>query len=244
MLICLDTETTGTASEDRICSIALLADEGKELFTCHDLVNEGRKIPPEASALHHITNEMITAKPSLKMSQSFAFLQEHNTKDTIIVGHNIMFDLEKLMACGFVFEGKIIDTLRCSRHLLSDCEAFSLQFLRYDLKLYRQEKALSMACGLTCHEDLPLQSHHAMSDVLVVKLLLKTLLELATLEELQELSHKKVHIQKLSFGKYRGKYIEEIALQDRSYLEWLASKGVDLDEDLRYSIESILQGAL
>lgn len=242
MLIFLDTETTGVESQDVICSIALVAEDAKNLSTCHDLVFEGKKIPPEASAIHHITNEMLQGKSALKESKSFAFLQEHNLKTTTIIGHNVLFDLEKLMACGFVFQGDIVDTLRCSRHLMSECDAFSLQFLRYDLKLYKQEKELFMACGIDIDANTPLQGHHAIVDAVVVKLLFETLLELAPLEELKRLSHEKVLLQKLSFGKHRGKFIEEIAMSDRAYLEWLLAKGVDLDEDLRYSIDYHLQG--
>jgi len=49
-----------------------------------------------------------------------------------------------------------------------------------------------------------------------------------------------VLIQKLDFGKYSGRYIEEITMCDRGYLEWMLSNIADLDEDLRYSIERYL----
>ena len=44
-------------------------------------------------------------------------------------------------------------------------------------------------------------------------------------------------MQKFEFGKYSGRYIEEISMCDRGYLEWMLGNIMDLDEDLRYSIE-------
>lgn len=56
-------------------------------------------------------------------------------------------------------------------------------------------------------------------------------------EKLQELSSHPVLIQKLSFGKYKGRFIEEIAMNDGAYLSWVLSSVESLDEDMRYSIE-------
>ena len=59
MLIFIDLETTGLESEDKIISIGLVAMEGDEITTLYNIVNEGKKIPPKASSIHHITNEML-----------------------------------------------------------------------------------------------------------------------------------------------------------------------------------------
>ena len=65
MLIFLDTETTGLELEDKICSIALVIVDDTTKVTMYDLVNEGKKIPPKASSINHITNEMIKGKVKL-----------------------------------------------------------------------------------------------------------------------------------------------------------------------------------
>jgi len=57
---------------------------------------------------------------------------------------------------------------------------------------------------------------------------------------LVELSFKNVLIQKFGFGKYSGRYIDEISMCDRGYLEWMLGNISDLDEDLRYSIQHYL----
>ncbi|MBU1927405.1 3'-5' exoribonuclease [bacterium] len=223
MLIFLDLETTGLEATDKICSIALIAFEDGEQTVLSELVNEGKKIPPKASSIHHITNEMIKDKSDLKSSQTYKFLQENNTTNATLIAHNVKFDLQKLSAAGLEWNGKIIDTLRVTKHLIPECEFFSLQVLRYELQLYKKEQESLMA-------------HNALGDATVMKFLYEYLLELASHERMCELSFKKVLLEKLEFGKYAGRYIEEIAMSDRSYLEWMLSNIGDLDEDLYYSI--------
>lgn len=227
MLIFLDVETTGLEEKDRVCSVGIISVEDEKNRTIYELINEGKKILPQASSINHITNEMLKDKPNFKESQAYEFLSRHNRESTTIVGHNVKFDLAMLEKSGFDFKGEIIDTLRVTKHLIPECEQFSLQFLRYELKLYKKEK-----------EEL--QAHHALSDATIVKNLYEYLLEMSTKEKLANLSFKKVLIAKFGFGKYSGRYIEEISMIDRGYLEWMLSNIMDLDEDLRYSIEYYL----
>ena len=227
MLIFLDLETTGLELEDKVCSIGLITVEDGEVNLLYELVNEGKKIPSKASSIHHITNEMIQEKPKLVDTQIYKLLCENNLEDTVIVGHNVNFDMQKLNAAGFEYKGSVIDTLRVSRHLISECESYALQFLRYELKLYK-------------NETTDVTPHHALDDALVVKSLFEYLLEIASQERMCELSFKNVLIEKFGFGKYAGRYIEEIALYERGYLEWMLSQ-VDLDEDLTYSLNYYLQ---
>ncbi|MCK9491838.1 MAG: exonuclease domain-containing protein [Sulfurimonas sp.] len=223
MLIFLDTETTGLDPTDKICSIAVVYEEDRDVKSIYELVNEGKKIPPLASSINHITNEMIKGKPKLQDTKAYGFLQAHNDINTTIIGHNINFDLKMLRASGFEFFGSVVDTLRATRHLIKECEFFSLQFLRYELKLYKQEKE-------------PRVAHQALSDAMTAKSLYEMLLDLADESELVRLTSEKVLLEKFEFGKYNGRYIEEISLCDRRYLEWMLANIVDLDEDLRYSI--------
>ncbi len=228
MLIFLDVETTGLGIDDKICSIALVVVDEGEVLNYYELVNEGKKIPALASSINHITNEMLKDKPKLQDTSIYKFLLQNNKASTTIVGHNIKFDLEMLEKSGFKFIGDIIDTLRVTKHLIPECELFSLQFLRYELKLYRDEKNM-------------LQAHNALGDTTVIKFLYEYLLEIDSKDSMIELSFKKVLMSKFEFGKYNGRYIEEISMLDRGYLEWMLCNVVDLDEDLRYSIEYNLE---
>ncbi|MEN8304203.1 MAG: exonuclease domain-containing protein [Campylobacterota bacterium] len=238
MLIFIDIETTGLEREDKICSIALIVVDEKDISYKYELVNEGKKIPPKASSIHHLTNEMIKEKSAFKESEIYKFLQENNSEKNTLVAHNIKFDLEKLSSSGVIWKGDVIDTLRVTKHLIPECELFSLQVLRYELKLYRDEEKEKIELGI---KDA-LLAHNALSDALVVKLLFNSLEELATQEKMKELSFQNVLLQKFDFGKHSGKYIEEVAMSDRGYLEWMLHSVTDLDEDLRYSINYYLEG--
>ncbi len=235
MLIFLDVETTGLEQDDKICSVGIIAVDGDNIISKYELINEGKKISPKASSVNHITNEMIKNKVKFVDSDIFEFLQNNNTPDTTIIAHNVNFDMQKLSACGFKFKGSLIDTLRVSKHLIQECDGYSLQFLRYELKLYKEEIPHAMACGI----DGDVISHNALSDALIVKLLYNYLLEISSLAQMLDLSFKNVLLQKFEFGKYSGRYIEEIGMCDRGYLEWMLSVA-DIDEDLRYSINYYL----
>ena len=239
MLIFLDVQTTGLEFNDVLCSLGLIAVEESLQVTQYTLVNEGKKIPPKASSIHHITNEMIKEERAFKESAIYEYLCKHNVPETTLIAHNSSFDLQKLSLGGLDWKGKVIDTLRVTRHLIPECEFFSLQVLRYELQLYKQEKKLALEYGI---KDA-IQAHNALSDTLVVKQLFEYLSTLATQEEMLELSYKKVLLQKINFGKHSGKYLEEVAMNDRGYLEWLLGLS-ELDEDLRYSVEYYLQGCI
>jgi len=233
MLIFIDIQTTGLETDDVMCSIALL-NEDKVIY---ELLNEGKKIPPLASSIHHITNEMIQDKKSFKESKVHDFLEQNNNPNNTLIAHNIKFDLEKLSAAGLDWQGDAVDTLKVTKHLIQECELFSLEFLRYELKLYRQESTLKEKYGI---KDA-LCAHNALNDVLITKLLFEYLLDYATLQEMKELSFQNVLLEKFPFGKYMGKYIEEIVLNDRAYVSWMLGLK-ELDEDLKYSLEYYLKG--
>lgn len=229
MIIFIDTETTGLEINDKICSIGIVTIEDGVVNSKYELINEGKKISTKASSINHITNEMIKDKPKLKESDVFKFLENNNTQETTLIGHNINSDLARLFESGFKYKGEIIDTLRVSKHLIPECESYSLQFLRYELKLYKNEVD-------------NIRAYNALSDALVVKMLYEYLSDIKSKDELCKLSFEKVLLEKLEFGKYAGRYIEDISMNDRGYLEWMLTSIMDLDEDLRYSIDYYLRG--
>jgi len=236
VLIFLDIETTGFEREDKICSLGMLCFENEQCKkSAYELVNEGKKIPAKASALHNITNEMIAEKPPLCESEIFAFLESASSQENVLVVHNAAFVLGMLDS--LKWHGKIIDTHKVVKHLIAECELFTLEFLRYELKLYKNEAALKEVCGI---KDA-LIAHHALSDAAVIKLLFDYLTQYADIEKMNALSFENVLLEKFSFGKYSGRYIEDIAMNDRGYLLWMLGLE-NLDEDLRYSIEYYLQG--
>ena len=234
MLIFIDLETTGLEVGDKIVSVAILNANSYK----YELINEDKKIPPEASSIHHITDENIKDAVAFKESEIYKYLKENNSVENTLVAHNIKFDLEMLASHGLMWKGAMIDTLRVTKHLIPECELFSLQVLRYELKLYRDEKEQKTKYGI---KDA-LNAHNALADAIVSELLFEYLLELADVETMQELSFQNVLLEKFTFGKYKGKYIEEICLNDSSYARWMLGSATDLDEDIKYSINYYLEG--
>ena len=232
MLIYLDLETTGLEEADRICSLGLIIADESTAQTEETLIKPARKIRPEAMAVHHITNEMVNEAPAFNDAEIVRLLQEHNCDENILVAHNISFDLAMLAKEGFFWRGGVIDTLQCSRHLIDEIDRFSLQYLRYELGLYRREESEAEKLGLE------LKAHSALSDAFHVRLLHQYLNEMADDSTLMELTIEPVLIKKFVFGKYKDHYLEEVAMNDAGYLRWMLEQSID--EDLQYSIKHYL----
>ncbi len=226
----LDLETTGLESKDRICELALIVEGEDSDMLSHDLCKSPKKISKEAMSIHHITNEMVSNSPLCDATGTYELLQECNVEENLLIAHNVNFDLSMLEKEGFHCKMGVVDTLRCVKALIPECEKFNLQFLRYELNLYKEENALAEEMGVE------LNAHRALSDCLHLKLLWKTLLQYATVSQLIEISANPVLLQKLPFGKYAGRYIEEICELDRGYLHWMIENIEDMDDDVRYSI--------
>ncbi len=65
MFIFLDTETTGTEKDDRLCQLVYKTEEGKIV---NQLFKPPIPIAIEPMSIHHITNEMVADKPAFKGS--------------------------------------------------------------------------------------------------------------------------------------------------------------------------------
>jgi len=186
----------------------------------------------KAMSLHHITNEKLQKKALFSESKAEALLETFNETKSVLVAHNANSELEFLAKEGIYWQGAVIDTLRCAKHLMNDLESYALQYLRYELKLYKDEEVYATDLKIS------LQEHHALSDALWVKMLYDYLLELSDESSLIEMTKRAVLLEKFSFGKYKDRYIEEVVMQERSYIEWLLHQ--EIDEDLRYSLRHYL----
>lgn len=232
-LIILDTETAGYRGDaDRVCELALLENEQKTWQAHTELINPEVEMHSEVIAVHHITNEMVKKAHPLVESTTFKRLQELNKPENILVIQNAPFDLGVLSNYGFSWKGKVIDTLVCAKHLL-DTPKHALQYLRYELGLYKHEASLSQAI------DIEIQAHRAMSDVLVTKLLLEHLLEYVGRlpEALVVLSNKPSLLNTIGFGKYKGQNYQQMVQEDPSYFEWCLKEFTRLSHDARQTIE-------
>lgn len=221
----VDTETTGLdPSEDGVCELAgiFCENNGEELSRYESLVNPGREIPPDASAIHHLVDEDVALAPDLPTALK-ALLE---TPFDIWVAHNAAFDFGFLPAFG----RPVLCTLRMARKLYPEAPKHSNQYLRYALKLQVPEA-----------KGLP--AHRAMADVLVTKALLFHLLEevakqhpeLDTFEKLVAWSQEPILEKICWFGnKHRGVPWAEVP---KTYLDWMLKNVTDLAPDTRQTVE-------
>lgn len=241
--ILLDTETTGAGEEDRIIQLGFMVLDGKNVEVYNDLCLAPLPIGYGAMEVHGITPEMIVGKPKCVETLAFQTLCELNSPDNVLIIHNAPFDLGMLSKEEFTSQMRLIDTLRCARHLFDDEEFHRLQYFRYRFGLYKTEQAEAEALGIV------VKAHDAIGDVLVLKLFLTELRRrlqerfdgVNPIDKMVELTQTPVfYTRPLKFGKYKGKTLSEIAEADKGYLTWMLGNMDTLDEDMRYSIERVL----
>lgn len=240
--IILDTETTGAGEHDRIIQLGFMVLGGKELEVYNDFCSCEVPISFGAMEVHHITPDMIENKPPCTQTQAYKALLALNTPENYMIIHNAPFDLGMLYKEGFSLQMKLIDTLRCAKHIFVDEEAHRLQYFRYKMGLYKEEKAEADKLGIE------VKAHDAIGDVLTLKLFLSELknavqeqfVDENPVEKMVALTKEPIFVKTFRFGKYKGKELADVAHEDAGYLRWMLKSMDSLDEDLRYSIEKVL----
>ncbi|MDZ7597533.1 MAG: 3'-5' exonuclease [Desulfobacterales bacterium] len=151
MFIFLDTETTGTGPDDRLCQIAFKPEGGPAVC---ETFNPGMPISIEAMSIHHITNRMVQGKPPFRGSDTHTQLQNLVAGGkNVIVAHNARFDVDMLNKEG-IFPPRVICTFKLARHLDKNgvIPKYNLQYLRYFLDL-----------------EIEATPHSALGDILVLE---------------------------------------------------------------------------
>ena len=163
--VIFDVETTGMKPEDGHAIVELAAERvrgGQVVDTFQSIVNPGRKVDPEAAAIHGITDAVIAkeGKALVEVIPAFMLFAEGAT----LVAHNIRFDL------GFI------------NHHLKTLGLPPMPNQQLDTLELARAKVLvaSYALGyLAKHFGIPHpNAHRAMADVEVTRQLLFKLLEI------------------------------------------------------------------
>jgi len=240
--VILDTETTGTGENDRVIQLGYIVLGAKEIEVHNEFNGSDVPISFGAMEVHGITQELIEGKPACVETPAYKRLEELNSNENYIIIHNAPFDLKMLEKEGFENKMKVIDTLRVAKHVLPDEEAHRLQYFRYKMELYKEEEKEANALGIV------VKAHDAIGDVLVLKLLLSRLKEIVSeqfpsenpVEKMVDLTTTPILVKTFRFGKHKGKELAEVAREDAGYLRWMLSSMDNLDDDMRYSINTVL----
>lgn len=239
--VAFDVETTGLGPDARIVELSgALCEDGQVTRVYHQRINPEIPIPPEASAVHHITDQDVQGCPSF--GETFPEFVRH-INGFHLVAHNAQFDRQMLRqemqrtGCRPPEKsGKCLCSLRLARHLLPGLPSHALQSLRYRFEIDQ---------GLTPEERRELE-HSAKGDAVVLAKVFSRLCDLAeqdrqiaSFDDLLALEKSPILYHHMPFGKYRGKPIERIPIE---YIEW-ALQNMDLDADLRHTFEARLGGA-
>ncbi len=241
--ILLDTETTGISETDRIIQLGYIVLSSKETEVYNEFCSTEVPIAYEAMEVHHITPQMIENRAACIETEAYKKLLMLNEEENYMIMHNAPFDIGMLEKEGFSLNMKLIDTLRCARHIFDDEPVHRLQYFRYKMGLYKAEDQEAEKLGIE------IKAHDAIGDVLTLKLFLTELRKAVQekfpgvnpVEKMVALTKEPVFFkQPMRFGKYKGKTLQELTVEDPGYLRWMLDKMESLDEDMRYSIKKVL----
>lgn len=224
-LIFFDLETTGVnITKDRIVEISYIKvfPNGQEQEKTIR-VNPGMPIPPEATAIHHITDEDVKDKPLFK---DIAKDLSHVFEGCDIAGFNSnRFDIPLLME-EFLRAGVNFD--------ISKRKFIDIQTIFHKM----EQRTLVAAYKLYCNKDLN-DAHSASADTRATYEVLKAQLDrYSSLENdvdyLSKFSSQNrnvdlagrivlndQNVEVFNFGKYKGQPVEEVLRRDIGYFGWM-----------------------
>lgn len=219
-----DTETTGVrADKDRIIEIAAFDPLNNRSF--EKLVNPGCLIPKEATAIHHITDEMVKDCPDFsQIGREFIDFCEG---EVVLIAHNNDgFDIHFLRNefnrhCLQMPAWSFLDSLKWARRYRPDLPRHTLQFLREVYQIAENN------------------AHRALDDVIVLHQVFSCMTDDLDIESILKLINKPREIHHMPFGKHQGTPLKDVP---KDYIKWLANSGAfDKAEnlELRSSFEKL-----
>lgn len=224
----IDFETTGMPPDAAICETGwcdLIVDRDAAGATRIEfgsrgafLVDPGRPIPPEASAIHHIIDADVVCAPP----PAVAYARLREGKPSIFIAHKADYERE------FFPEEKACwgCTFKTALRIYPEAPSYSVQGLRYHLGLGDQYRA----------ECLP--PHRAGPDSFATALLLREMILTAgvTGRQLLDWMVEPALLPRVTFGKkHRGQKWDDVP---SDYLDWLLTSemGEDVKDTARFHL--------
>ncbi len=176
-LLVLDTETTGFVPVvHRVIEYACaVAENGKVIQEYEQLLSGAdNEVPPIVQVLTQIRPKDLEGKPTF--GEIFAHVEAMLTKDTVVVGQNIPFDLRMLKGEGWdMMDAPWIDTAMLASIVYPELKSYSLGYMSETLGLTHEPKhralgdvrATVQMLSLCTErlESLPAEDLHALKDL-------------------------------------------------------------------------------
>lgn len=177
------------------------------------LLNPGRPIPPDAMAIHHITDDDVADAPP--PSAGCAALMEG--APDVFVAHNADHDRKFFGGGGVPF----VCSYKVALRFWPDAERHTNQYLRYylDLPVDRAKAEPPHRAG----PDAYVTAH------LVVRILGEADARGVSIDDMVRWSRGPALLPRINFGKHKGAKWEDVPAD---YLEWVVFKS-DLDRDAK-----------
>lgn len=230
-LCVFDLEATGTdVNQDRIVDVCVVRREPDGTETVFaSLVNPGVPIPPEATAIHKITDAMVSAEPTLKdlAPKLLSIFEGADISGFNAVKYDIPLLTNELKRAGFDFP-------LTGRRVVDSFTIFQR----------KERRDLTAAYKFYCGKDLS-GAHRAEADVrATVEILFAQVDHYADLPKdmagldafCNAVDPGRVDADgkfvwrngeaAFNFGnKHKGKTLREVVAQDRGYINWMVDKG-------------------
>jgi DNA polymerase III epsilon subunit-like protein len=158
----LDTETTGIGYDSEVCDLAIVNYDGKVLFD--SLIRPYTPIPAEVTAIHHITDEMVSTVPPINVQWEKI---QKILSGRIIITYNADYDIRML------YQAAEVSGVKNSINFLAVVDAMQLYAMFYGeinpsrgtYKWHKLEQAAKQ-----CRIEFDQTLHRALADtVLTIK---------------------------------------------------------------------------
>ncbi|MCC8967896.1 3'-5' exonuclease [Bradyrhizobium sp. Pear76] len=212
-----DCETTGMPPDAALCEIGYcdVRTNAGELVNIGEptgmLVNPKRPMPPEARAIHHISDADLANAPPIDKG---LIALNHPSVD-VFVAHNAGFEQQFFTGAGKPW----ICTLKVARRLWPECPSHTNQCLRYFL-------------GIELDDALAMPPHRAAPDAYVTAhILVEAIKAGASLADMIEWTAGPSLLPRVTFGKHKGSAWSDLP---GDYLSWIVNKS-EMDADTKFT---------
>lgn len=225
VFIAVDVETTGLSpTSDRIVELgAVVFTDGQPTERFSSLVNPGKSVSPSASAVNHITNDMLRAAPAedIVYPRFIDFLGKALHGEVIMCAHNASFDFgflaNTLSRLGYSGKLRYVDTLNLARRYIPGLDNYKQCTLEdyFSFENSASHRAVSDAenCGCILAEIINIAADELEAERKRIELAFPTKDELAVCAFIQmSILENGKDVSCLRFRKNSGGYVEATCL--------------------------------